>query len=59
MPEVPNNPGNALCRFEFLEILVRLATEKYRGPGITNTFSDALEKLLYDCVFKNYTPEPW
>ena len=27
--EVVGNPGNALTRFEFLEILVRLAKDKY------------------------------
>jgi len=59
MPEVPNNPGNALCRFEFLEIIVRLATEKYRSPGIIATFSASLEKLLSECIFKYYKPDPW
>jgi hypothetical protein len=29
-PEVPNNPGNALCRYQFLEIIVRLAGEKFK-----------------------------
>jgi hypothetical protein len=27
--------GNALCRFEFMEVIVRLATEKFKSPGLT------------------------
>ena len=30
-----DNPANALTRFEFLEILVRLAKSKYKDTGIT------------------------
>jgi hypothetical protein len=44
--DIAGKPGNALCRFEFLEVVVRLATEKYRGPGIVATFHEAVAKLL-------------
>ena len=58
-PEVPNNPGNALSRFQFLEIIVRLATEKFRGPGYVETFHESVTKLLHECIFPNFHPDPW
>ena len=57
--EVPNNPGNALSRFQFLEIIVRLAAEKYKGPGIVETFHEGVTIILKECIFKNFHPEPW
>jgi hypothetical protein len=58
--DIPQKPGNALCRFEWLEIIVRLATEKYRGPGLVATFHEALEKLLDEHILANYVPpEKW
>ena len=47
--------GNALCRFEFLECLVRIAHEKYRNDN----FTDGLERLLDECIFPKYKPSPW
>ena len=41
-----DNPDKALCRFEFYEILVRLAQAKFKDPGICGTYAEALEKLL-------------
>jgi hypothetical protein len=52
--EPPGKPGNAMCRFEFLEILVRLASEKYRGPGICGNFADSLEKLMDEHILVYY-----
>ena len=33
------NPDKELCRFEMLEILVRIAGAKYKDPGLTKTYS--------------------
>lgn len=38
------NPNNALVRFEFLEILVRIAHDKYKNQY--STISGAVEKLM-------------
>ena len=38
--------GNALVRFEFWEILVRIANLKYRETGVTQSFSEALSMLI-------------
>lgn len=48
------NPDRALCRFEFFEILLRIANAKFRDTGIVHNYSDALEKLLKDHVLNNY-----
>lgn len=52
-------PCLGLRRFEFLEILVRLANIKYLETKIVKTFAQAAEKLFKDCMIANYTIEPW
>ena len=58
-----NNPDdqkipNKLCRYEFLELLVRIANQKYRESKQVKTYAEALLKLIDH--FKNqYTPAPW
>ena len=52
-------PSNGLKRFEFLEIIVRLANIKYLETKIVRTFAEATDKLITDCVIGHFTPEPW
>eukprot|EP00349_Pseudokeronopsis_sp_Brazil_P006027 CAMPEP_0202967230 /NCGR_PEP_ID=MMETSP1396-20130829/12024_1 /ASSEMBLY_ACC=CAM_ASM_000872 /TAXON_ID= /ORGANISM="Pseudokeronopsis sp., Strain Brazil" /LENGTH=291 /DNA_ID=CAMNT_0049692037 /DNA_START=293 /DNA_END=1165 /DNA_ORIENTATION=+ len=54
-----DNPDKALCRFEFLEILVRIANSKYKEPGLAANYSDALQKLLSTNIFPAVQPAPW
>jgi hypothetical protein len=44
MPENPKfgTVGKALVRFEFYELLVRIADQKYRETGICPNYSSAL-----------------
>jgi hypothetical protein len=44
------NPDNKLCRYEFLEILVRLALSKFHD--LDAQYSTKLQKLLDDHVYK-------
>jgi len=37
-----DNPDKALCRFEFYEILIRIANVKFKESGIVSTHSEAL-----------------
>lgn len=53
------NPDKELCRFEFFEILLRIAQAKYRETNLVATPSEALEKLLKENVFANYKTHPW
>lgn len=48
-----------LCRFDFLEILVRVAAAKFRDPGIVPTASEAVDKLLTENVFPNADEVDW
>ena len=52
-------PSNGLKRFEFLEILVRLAGDKFVKPKIIKTYAEATEKILAECILVNFIPEPW
>lgn len=57
--ETSSAPSNGLKRFEFLEILVRLANIKYLESKIVKTYAEATEKLINDCLITNFHPEPW
>ena len=41
-----NNADTALCRFEFMEILVRIAKGKYIETGLESNMANALTTLL-------------
>ena len=49
--DLDDNPNRELCRYEFLEILVRLADKKYKETKKVKTYAEALEKLLHECIF--------
>ena len=49
---------NALVRFEFLEVLVRIANAKYKETGRAETFNEALNMLL-DSIWTNYPMKQW
>ena len=51
-----DNPDRDLNRAEFLEILLRLANEKYKKTNQCDKFSTALKKLLKDNIFAYYDP---
>ena len=38
--EQDDNPDKALIRFEFIELLARVANEKYKKPGITSSVTE-------------------
>jgi hypothetical protein len=44
--EMDDNPDNSLCRFEMVEILVRIVGAKYKEVGLAKTYSEGLEMLL-------------
>lgn len=41
-----NNPERSLLRTNFIEILIRIAIEKYEKTNKCNTISEAFEMLL-------------
>ena len=46
-------PERDLTRFEFYEIIVRLAAAKYKDPGFSPDYASALKKLLEDNIYPN------
>lgn len=46
----PLNPPNALVRFKFMEMLVRIAKDKYVRNKITQDMGEALQKLVTEHV---------
>ena len=53
------DPPN-ITRFEFLEILVRLADIKFIQTKQIKTYPDATRKIIEDFIIKNFHPtEPW
>lgn len=58
----PRNPERALVRFQFMEILVRLAEDKYMKNNPNIEHKDALKTLINDHVFnviKNHNSQIW
>ena len=41
-----DNPDKALIRFEYIELMIRLAIEKYKRLGNAKTTVEALEMLI-------------
>ncbi|CDW89852.1 UNKNOWN [Stylonychia lemnae] len=54
-----DSPDKSLCRYEFFEILVRLANAKYKEPGIVATHSEAFRKILEEHILPNAFVHPW
>jgi hypothetical protein len=48
------NPGNALIRYEFLEILVRIAFDKYCRTKLTSTLTEALNFLFQNHLIDKF-----
>ena len=57
--DMDDNPDGSLQRFEFIEILFRIADVKFKANGKVSTYHEAFERLLHEFVFKNWIPEPW
>ena len=48
------NPDKLLIRYEFLELIVRVANEKFVKPKKIRKVPDAIEKLITDNILPNY-----
>ena len=60
MVELEDNPDRDLCRYEFYEIIVRMADERYRKSGDSLTLPEAVERMITENVdkFSNFVL-PW
>ena len=41
---------NNICRYEFLEFLVRTADDRYMKPGLSDGIADATEQLIEEII---------
>jgi len=58
--DLEDNPDKSLCRYEFYEIIVRIAVEKYVESGVWKTAGSALNMLLEKNIYKNWAfVIPW
>ena len=57
--EMDDNPDRSLQRFEFIEILFRIAEIKYKLNKQASTFNEAFDKILHENVFKYCIPPAW
>lgn len=58
--EQENNDDNALCRFEFMEILVRCAKGKYLDNSKDKSLYNAVKRLIEDKILDTTnTMVPW
>ena len=51
--DLEDNPDRDLCRYEFYEIIARIADEKYRKSKICSTLPEAVEMILRENIYKN------
>ena len=51
--ELENNDDKSLCRYEFLEIISRLAKIKYYDSKICKSISAATEKMIKESMLPN------
>ena len=48
--DMDQNDDNSLCRFEFLEMIVRMAKGKYMDFGNMKSLSDATRRLINEHI---------
>jgi hypothetical protein len=51
--EQEDNPDRDLCRFEFYEIIVRLARPKYKNSGMASSLDAAVKMIIEENLVKN------
>jgi hypothetical protein len=56
--EEEDNASRELCRYEFMEILVRIADVKYRQTKQLRTFAEAFDRFLTE-LFSNFELAEW
>ena len=59
LEDLADNPDNELIRFEFMELLVRIADVKFRQSDQTKTYSEAVDKLIKENIIENSNHYEW
>lgn len=54
------NPADALQRHEFVEVIVRLAQDKFKEPKLCSTMAEAVTKILEEhIIMHGDIPNEW
>ena len=53
MDDLEENDDTGLCRFEYVEIIARMAKRKYLESSICSTIGEAVEKILTEHIIPN------
>lgn len=51
--DIEENDDNSLCRYEFMEIIARMAKTKYKDKGICGTVHESCKKMLTEFIIPN------
>ena len=51
--DLENNDDNSLCRYELMEIIVRLAKIKYLEKAKCDSFAEATRRIIVDSILPN------
>ena len=54
-----DNPDKSLVRYEWFEVLIRIANEKYKRYGEADTFTKALDMLVQENVIPYRNDDEW
>lgn len=57
--KVETNPQDALQRFEFVEVIVRLAQDKFYTPKLAATMAEAVSRILLENFFEYGDYKEW
>lgn len=57
--DLEDNPDQELCRYEFYEIIVRMAKLKFENQKLKLSVSESLEKLLKEYIFQSPPSQRW
>lgn len=55
----PKQKTSVMCRFMFLEALVRVAECKFKNSGQAKSFSEALDKLILENIEPYWPSKSW
>lgn len=51
--------NTSICRYEFLEAIVRIAQQNYFDTGLCESVSDALKRTIEEDILKNFPFDGW
>ncbi len=57
--EFVKDPEKSINRTQFIELVIRIAHQKFMQSGVVDTTTEAVEMMFQYYMKKRYTPDPW